>query len=103
MSGRTAVLLADLRIELRKILIEKIQCPRMDLTDGEEQSAAATPSMSSMLPASLQEEGAESRSEWRRTRMGPASSLLPQPAADPTTGLAHSYAPGMAAIKAAPD
>jgi len=90
---RTAVLLADLRLELRKILIEKIQCPGADMGVIDAQEAARS---------SLQkDEQSESRIEWRRVH---ASSLVPptQPA-DATSGLVNSLAPGLASIKAAPD
>jgi hypothetical protein len=98
---RTAALLSDLRVELRKILVEKIQCPSADLgfappRQGGEQHAAA------LLADNA--EGSEARAEFRRV-LAPASMLLPaaQAASDPTSGLASSVAPGVVALRGAPD
>jgi HrpA-like RNA helicase len=91
---RTAALVADLRLELRKLLVEKIQCPTADLGGSTQTTKHAT---------STTEEN-EARAELRR--IGPASMLQPQASglsSNPTSGLAGSLQPGAGLLKDAPD
>ena len=95
---RTAALLSDLRLELRKILVEKIQCPSVDIGSSKQEQQ--------QQQRELHSEESESRMEARKViAPAPASALLPASAAasDPTSGLSSSVSPGLAAIKSAPD
>lgn len=68
---RTAALIADLRLELRKLLVEKIQCPALDIGGGGGDGQKGKTSKSKQH--TLISEDNEARGELRR--VGPASML----------------------------
>ena len=92
---RTATLIADLRLELRKLLVEKIQCPTVDI-GGSTSSTSTTPNVEL-------NESNESRTELRR--VGPASMLQPQLSQQSTNLLSglSNVTPSSISLPSAPD